>query len=62
MKIETKDYFWSCGEPGCCTEWGTTLYINGIEVTDRSFSDSAAAYHYVLEELLGHEVGIIYEE
>ena len=62
MKIETKEYYWECGEPGCCTEWGVILYINGEEVTDRRFSDTSDAYRYILEEIQGHEVDYIYEE
>lgn len=61
MKIVTKDYHWECGD-GCCTEWGTILYIDDKEVEDRRFMDAEDAYRYVLEELLGHEVDIIYEE
>ena len=62
MKIETKDYHWTCGEPGCCDEYGTILYIDGKEVEDRRFSDSGDAYRYILEELQGHEVDYIYDE
>lgn len=62
MKIETKDYYWDCGEPGCCSEYGTILYLDGVEVSDHNFSDRAAAYLYILEELQGHEVDYIYEE
>jgi len=62
MKIVMKDYHWICGEPGCCTEYGTILYIDGKEVEDRRFGNEADAYRYVLEELLGHEVDYIYED
>jgi hypothetical protein len=62
MKIETKDYYWECGEPGCCSEYGTILYIDGKQVTDRSFSSECDAYRYILEELLGHEIGYIDDE
>ena len=62
MKIETKEYFWECGEPGCCSEWGVILYIDGEEVTDRRFADTSDAYRYILEEIQGHEVDYIYEE
>lgn len=62
MKIETKDYYWECGEPGCCSEYGTILYVDGKEVTDNRFSSVEDAYRYVLEELLGHEVDYIYDE
>ena len=62
MKIATKDYFYECGEPGCCSEWGTILYIDGKEVSDRRFMDAGDAYKYVLEEILGHETDYIYED
>jgi hypothetical protein len=62
MKIVTKDYYWTCGEPGCCSEYGTILYIDGKEVEDRLFMNTEDAYRYVLEELLGHEVDTIYDE
>lgn len=62
MKIETKDYYWECGEPDCCAEWGAILYIDGVEVSDRRFRGTSDAYQYVLEEVLGHEVDYIDEE
>jgi hypothetical protein len=62
MKIETKDYYWTCGEPGCCSEYGTILYIDGKEVEDRRFMDAGDAYRYILEELQGHEIDYIYED
>jgi hypothetical protein len=58
MKLETKEYFYECGD-GCCTEYGTILYINGKEVEDRRFGSNTDAYRYVLEEVLGHEVDYI---
>lgn len=62
MKIETKEYYWECGEPQCCSEYGTLLYIDGKEVEDRRFGSTDDAYRYVLEELLGHDVDYIYDE
>jgi hypothetical protein len=62
MKIGTKDYYWECGEPGCCSEYGVILYIDGKEVEDRRFGDTADAYRYILEELQGHTVDYIREE
>jgi hypothetical protein len=61
MKIETKDYHYSCYD-GCCDEYGTILYIDGKEVEDRRFCGNWEAYQYVLEEVLGHEVDEIYDE
>lgn len=62
MQIKTKEYHYTCGEPNCCDEWGVILYIDGAEITDRRFSSDAEAYEYVLVELLGHTVDIIYGE
>lgn len=61
MKIETKEYFWECGD-GCCTQWGTLLYIDGKLLEDREFSSAGDAYRYVLGEMLGHEVDELYED
>lgn len=61
MKIETEDYAWECGD-GCCTQYGTYLYIDGKKLEDREFSSSCDAYLYVLQEMLGHEVDYIYNE
>ena len=61
MKIETEDYVWECGD-GCCTQYGTYLYIDGKKLEDREFSSSGDAYLYVLQEMLGHEVDYIYNE
>jgi len=58
MKIETKDYYWDCGDPACCVECGVILYIDGEEV-DLSFGDIGDAYRYVLEHLQGCEVNYI---
>lgn len=59
MKIETKDYYWTCGEPGCCDESGVILYVDGVELTDLRFATDADAYRYILEELQGHTVDYI---
>lgn len=34
VKIETEDWDWECGD-GCCSDYGTYLYINGYLITDR---------------------------
>lgn len=60
MKIQTKDYFWECGD-GCCTQYGTYLYIDGKLLEDREFSSSGDAYLYILQEVLGHEIDELYE-
>jgi len=62
MKIETKEYHWACGEPGCCDEYGVILYIDGKEVEDHRFGDTADAYRHVLEEIQGNIVDYIYED
>ena len=56
MRIETEEMLWECGDK-CCTEYGTVLYIDGRQVEDCEFSNEAQALRYVLEEVLGHEVG-----
>lgn len=61
MKIQTKDYFWECGD-GCCTQYGTYLYIDGKLLEDREFSSSGDAYLYILQEVLGHEIDKLYED
>lgn len=60
MKIRTKDYYWECGEPGCCSEYGTRLYIDDKEIDER-FSNEASAYRYVLETILQHSVETLYD-
>lgn len=60
MKIQTKDYYYECGEPGCCSEYGTILYIDDKEVDER-FYDESAAYRYVLETMLQHSVETLYD-
>lgn len=32
--IRVTDWHRSCGEPRCCDEYGTTLLINDVHVTD----------------------------
>jgi len=56
MKITLKHYHWTCGEPGCCDEYGVNLFIDGEEIKERTFCDSWEAYEYVLKEILGHEI------
>ena len=54
MKIVTQDWTHECGD-GCCTTWGTDLWVNDERV-DQTFLDKESAYEYVLRELLGWEV------
>jgi hypothetical protein len=61
MRIETKDYSYQCGD-GCCYEYGTILYIDGKQITDRRFSCEAEAYLYILQDVLGHQVDYIDDE
>ena len=58
MKIETQDWSNTCGD-GCCYNYGTTLYIDGKEIEERTFSSCGDAYEYVLTELLGIEVDVM---
>jgi hypothetical protein len=61
MKIETKEWDYTCGD-GCCYNWGVSLFIDGKQIEDREFSDVASAYEYVLVEILGNEVDYIEKE
>lgn len=55
MKIETQDYSYSCGD-GCCFNYGTILFIDGVQLDGMEFTGSADAFEYVLTQILGHEV------
>jgi hypothetical protein len=33
-EIILEDWHYSCGEPGCCDDYGTTLTVNGEVITD----------------------------
>jgi len=59
MKIEAKEYYYS-HSCGCCSDWGVTLFIDGKEVEDRTFTSVADAYEYTLEKILGHTVEYSY--
>lgn len=45
MKVSLIDYHWECGD-GCCTEYGTDLYIDGEKID--SFPDETLALEWVL--------------
>lgn len=47
MKVELEDYAYECGD-GCCTEYGTILYIN--DEVYREFWDDISALEHVLTE------------
>lgn len=49
MNIVTQDYYinHSCG---CCTDWGTNLFVDGKPI-DQTFQDKAAAFEFVLKSL-----------
>lgn len=51
--IETEDYYWTCGD-GCCDNYGTNLYIDGVLVEDETFADSFWAVVGALKRL-GHD-------
>ncbi len=59
MKIEAKEYYYSY-DCGCCSAWGVTLFIDGKEVEDRTFTSTSEAYEHVLAEILGHTVEYSY--
>ena len=67
VKITTKDRYYECGEPGCCSEYWTdwVLYIDGVQVEEGKSDDS----HYAelnaalaAIEHLGHKISIDREE
>ena len=33
--IELRSWMHECGEPGCCTEYGVDLIVNGENITDQ---------------------------
>ena len=49
MHIKLIEQHHSCAD-GCCDEWWTTLYIDGVEVNEK-FIDSESAYEYVLKHI-----------
>jgi hypothetical protein len=55
--IVIRDWQYSCGEPGCCDEYGTDVIINGGEPIEFGWNDiDAAKLGHVLDAL-----GVEYE-
>ena len=46
--ITRKNYNYECGEPGCCSEYGWTWYVDGTEV------HSSPCEHNALIAILDH--------
>ena len=59
IKIELKDYSYTCGD-GCCDMYGTVTTVNG-ERLECENSDTATIIQIILE-YLGHEVEVIETE
>lgn len=47
IKLSKRPYYYECGD-GCCTEWGETWYVNGVEVCSGPCDDNR------LQQLLDH--------
>jgi hypothetical protein len=55
MKIKIEPWEYTCGEPGCCYDWGYQLIVDGVSLGD-DFTSEADALSHVLVEILGHTV------
>lgn len=53
MKVEFQEYVYECGD-GCCTEWGTNLYIDDKFVG--SFNGSEELTRLILQNVLPDRV------
>lgn len=56
VKIELQDWYHECGD-GCCTEWGTDIFVNG-ELMESNREDLDSALKEVLTHL-GFDVEIV---
>ena len=56
VKIELDEYSYNCSD-GCCTDYGTTTTVNGVEL-DLHNQDVGTILEMVLEHL-GYEVELI---
>ena len=54
--IELQDWDHTCGD-GCCTTYGTDIYLNGEKLEEQYADNSTNALKAVLEKL-GYEVEI----
>ena len=57
LEIIVDDYQWTCSD-GCCTDYGTSVTINGEELPVRNYQDVGTHLRQVLEHL-GYEVNLI---
>lgn len=55
IKIKLQDYDYTCSD-GCCTWFGTRIFVNGVEL-DTDSQDTGNIVKAILEHL-GHEVEI----
>jgi N-acetyl-anhydromuramyl-L-alanine amidase AmpD len=56
LTIELQDWDHTCGD-GCCTTYGTDIYLNGEKLEEQYADNSTNALKAVLEKL-GYEVEI----
>ena len=56
IKIELDEWMYECGD-GCCTNYGTTTKVNGVEMELQN-QDTATIVEQILQHL-GYEVEII---
>lgn len=56
VKIATKDRYYECGEPGCCSEYWAdwALYIDGVLVEEGRSGDSYEAESFAAMAALRH--------
>ena len=48
LTVTLKPWYYTCSD-GCCSEYGTTVTVNGISVTDNGDQD-----HVLLTAILNH--------
>jgi hypothetical protein len=56
VKIEIDDWVYDCGD-GCCTNYGTTTKVNGVEMPSTN-QDAGTIVRMILEHL-GYKVELI---
>jgi len=57
LKIELDNYSYTCGEPGCCDNYGTKVKVNGFELELHN-TDSGTIVKQILSHL-GYNVEVI---
>jgi hypothetical protein len=59
LKIKTKSWDYTCGD-GCCTTWGTDVFINNEKVSSGDYNNIELILKDVLE-YLGYQIKINHE-